>query len=424
MAQRIDLDLAPLRQRRGELGASTTTISLWQNGHSRPQVRFMPKIAEILNVPLSEVVQAFWKEKIGDPCPCGCPGKQVFSEKRPNATTLAIEIPCECEVTRIRKRSPGGYYHLQLCPQCTRKNRGVKLTDFFCIGYWVGEEHLRTPACPKKKQLRHWEVNRLQYQKDRNPNSRFDQASRTYQCDGCWFFDLNWTKRKKKLIEHVAGKHPKEKVGRIRNLEQLRKLMSEHTRCVNPNLIEAGTKILKSRPRKSGYVAPGVTRAHLIRNWSGKDLPKNVRLGICIFCGKIAIRTGKAPKFNDRCYHEWLGTPEGRNFQSLKARGLKASLPPSKAGHPVTEDSLKTSWAYAIQYCFGEETSYRTIAEKYGVHFTSMSYGIKFLIDRLDPQLLRSPFDRAAELVLDAYRERCSARVASATPSDSIGSFD
>src|SRR6266581_2441731 len=193
-------------------------------------------------------------------------GQKVFSEKWPNATTLAIEIPCECEVTRIRKRSPGGYYHLQLCPQCTRKNRGVKLTDFFCIGYWVGEEHLRTPACPKKKQLRHWEVNRLQYQKDRNPNSRFDQALGKYQCAGCSNLERRWAQRKKKLIEHVAEKHPKEKVGRIRNLEQLKKLMSEHTRCMNPNLIEAGTKILKSRPRESGYSAPGVTEAHLIRN--------------------------------------------------------------------------------------------------------------------------------------------------------------
>jgi hypothetical protein len=52
----------------------------------------MSRIADVLAVPLPEVVEAMWRETAGEPCPCGCGGTNVFPEERPEARTLAIEI--------------------------------------------------------------------------------------------------------------------------------------------------------------------------------------------------------------------------------------------------------------------------------------------------------------------------------------------
>src|SRR5688572_6152881 len=113
MAERIDLDLTPLR---GRLGVSNCTISLWQYGHHRPRWRFLRPIADILGVSLAEVVYALWNERLGDPCPCGCDGIKVLPDKFASSRQLAIEITCECGAKRIRKRHPDGFYHMQLCP--------------------------------------------------------------------------------------------------------------------------------------------------------------------------------------------------------------------------------------------------------------------------------------------------------------------
>ena len=105
------------------LGVPKGTVYQWERGSAdprpcyRPAWRLMPQIAEALAVPLHELVEALWREKAGDPCPCGvCGGTKIYPETRPEARTLAIEVPCQkCGVKRIHKRWKTGR-HRKLCP--------------------------------------------------------------------------------------------------------------------------------------------------------------------------------------------------------------------------------------------------------------------------------------------------------------------
>src|SRR5437870_1968231 len=124
MIQGIDFNL--LSRRHVELGASRTTIQPWRRG-GRPQARFMPKIAETLNLSLVTVVEVLWREKIGDPCQCGCGGKKVFPEKFPTARKLVIEIPCaQCGLKRISKQGTRAS-HRKLCRKCAQSREWTDL---------------------------------------------------------------------------------------------------------------------------------------------------------------------------------------------------------------------------------------------------------------------------------------------------------
>ena len=54
MAERIALDLTPLRKRRAELGVAKSTVYQWQHGDYCPSLRLMPTIARILKKPLPD----------------------------------------------------------------------------------------------------------------------------------------------------------------------------------------------------------------------------------------------------------------------------------------------------------------------------------------------------------------------------------
>ena len=200
--QQVDFNL--LKARRGEIGASIVTVWAWRRRNSRPQARFIPAIAKVLGWALSDVVEALWGEKIGDPCPCGCGGKKVFSLKWPYTRMLAIEITCECGLVRIRKRQPDGRYHLQLCPRCSRENRRIEKL-FTCIGYHVCETYV---PCHKTKLMGSRELDGKRYAKAHNPNSAFDEDNQQWQCGSCSNLEWLWKQRKEELLKHVAERHP------------------------------------------------------------------------------------------------------------------------------------------------------------------------------------------------------------------------
>jgi len=97
--QQIDFDR--LRDRRAEIGAARTSIQPWARG-KRPQAKFIPKIARVLNISLVAAVKALWKENIGELCLCGCGGKTVFPHEFPTARQLVLALPCaRCGKKRI-----------------------------------------------------------------------------------------------------------------------------------------------------------------------------------------------------------------------------------------------------------------------------------------------------------------------------------
>jgi hypothetical protein len=115
------------------LGVSRATICLWQRGLTRPPWKALPQIAEMINVPLSEVVKMLWRETVGRPGKCGC-GTTVYPSD-PTAITLDLEIPCaQCrrpEGKRISKES-AHVNHRELCKKCAH---AAELIKFTCEGY-------------------------------------------------------------------------------------------------------------------------------------------------------------------------------------------------------------------------------------------------------------------------------------------------
>lgn len=45
-----------------KLGVSHVTVGRWESGESKPQPRYYPRLAEVLNIPAEEVVRLFAPE--------------------------------------------------------------------------------------------------------------------------------------------------------------------------------------------------------------------------------------------------------------------------------------------------------------------------------------------------------------------------
>ena len=145
---------------------------------------------------------------------------------------------------------------------------------------------------------------------------------------------------------------------------------------------------------------------------SGISFPKGIRFGICILCKKLTItKQSDNPRFHWACHNEWEGTPEGRQFQSLRVRGQEvseASLAPSKRGRPerYSDDNagnnLATAYRWAIQHLL-EKTPFRQIEKENGVLFSTVRNQIRALIKKLpDPKLLASQFQPTVRALLAA----------------------
>jgi DNA-binding XRE family transcriptional regulator len=399
--QQIDLkNLALLTQ---QIGVPKSTVYQWQRGRGRPPWRLMPQIADALAVPLPQLVEVLWMEKAGDPCPCGCAGTKVFPEN-PEARTLAIELPCaKCGSKRIYKRWKQSR-HRKLCPTCATAVERIKFT---CVGYRDHNATLHARTCPRTMRLRPADINARQLLKDNGLKSRFDVSSAEYQCNRCASTERLLANKEREL-RALAKKFPHIDVPRIRRREQQIKLLRDHHVEMSPNF-KPTREAQKLGHRNfaqmgaEGKTWPKMTKANLIRRWWRDELPKRIRFGICIVCDKIALTYGpEEPHFHWSCHQKWQATSDGRSFQSLRVRGQEARLPPPKPGRPVSEDSLKESYSWAIRYYF-RGISFDEIAKQNNLSPKSVEERVKSTIARLPaPDLVSVRFRRPIELLVAA----------------------
>ncbi len=147
---------ASLAQR---LGVPKGMVYHWEHGSAspvpsyRPSSDLMPQLATILNVTLPELVEALYRETLGDPCPCGCGGRKALSDS-PTAHKLDIKLPCE-EWGRVRTYPQGKRdRHRKFCNEHQVKR------PFPCIGY---SDHnvrgLHARNCPRTIFLRPSDIN-------------------------------------------------------------------------------------------------------------------------------------------------------------------------------------------------------------------------------------------------------------------------
>jgi DNA-binding XRE family transcriptional regulator len=396
------------------LGVPKGTVYQWERGSAapspsfRPPARLMPQIADALKVPLPEAIEALWKEKVGDPCPCGCGGKKVFPDpdQFPGARALVIELPCanaKCGRKRIYKRWKKSR-HRKLCSTCAT---AVERIEFTCVGYQDHNATLHARTCPRTMRLRPCDANARQLLKDNGLESRFDVSAKTYQCNRCASTERLLANKEREL-RTLAKKFPHIDVPRIRRREQRIKLLRDHHVEMSPNF-KPTREAQKLGHRNfaqmgaEGKTWPKMTKANLIRRWWRDELPKRIRFGICIVCKKIAITySPREPRFHWACHQQWESTPEGKNFQSLRVRGQEARLPPPKRGRPVTEDSLKEAYSWAIRYYF-RDISFDEIAGQNNLSPKAVELKVKSIIERLPaPDLVSARFRKPIELLLDA----------------------
>jgi hypothetical protein len=404
--QQIDLKNLALLTPQSDVPKST--VYQWQRGRGRPPWRLMRQIADVLALSLADAVEVLWKETVEAPCPCGCGGTKVFPEGRPKARTLAIEIPCaKCGLKRIHKRWKKSR-HRKLCLRCAAS---VERIEFTCVGYRDHDVTLHAQTCPRTMLLRPSDVSSRQWIKKRFPDSRFDVSTKTYQCNSCAGAErLNaWTEAQLKKAR--AKKYPNVNtkiLGKIRTREKRLELRRTFHSEVSPPKFRATRKAQEKGRRNfsaaaaAGKTWPKMTKANLVRRWSGPDLPKRIRLGICIVCEKLVMTYSEVCQFHWSCHQKWQGTPEGRAFQSLKVRRLEASLQPTKAGRPVDEESLKRSYAYAVQH-YLKEKSYGQIAKDNFVIAYTVQKRVESLIAKLPPlDLVSGRFRESLKSLIEA----------------------
>jgi len=365
----------------------------------------MPTIARILKKPLPEVIRVFRKANVGDLCPCGCGGKTILTDD-PKARVLAVELACtQCGAIRRYRYQTARHY--KLCKTCSRSNERVERTEFICAGYLDHGALRHAKNCPRTTRLAPYQIKNRALRKKRKPHLVFDAFARIYQSPGCASAGrlvLGIEKRLRKFLRPGT---------KIRSRKQRSNLLHKYEAQMNPKF---GPDIEKIRNRRR-RPAPGMTKAKTIYWWSrpANDLPRFVRFGFCIFCERIAIRLSGAkepPRWHRQCWITWKRTPEGKQFQSRKKRGLEASMPQPHAlqlrvkmpidGMSGTEDSLKISFSWAIQHYF-KEKSYPKMGRENGVDWTSARDRVAFLISKLPaPELLVPRFGRIVRLLLDA----------------------
>jgi len=221
---------------------------------------------------------------------------------------------------------------------------------------------------------------------------------------------IAWTEEE--LNKARAKKYPDlntKILGKIRTREKRLELRRAHHSDVSPPKFKP-TREAQEKGRRhfaeaaaAGKTWPTMTKANLVRRWSGPDLPKRIRFGLCIVCEKIAITYGpEEPHFHSACHRKWESTSDGRRYQSLKVHGLEADLRAPQRGRPVTEENLKISYSWAIQHHLGGK-SYGEIAEGKGLTSYAVEKRVESIIAKLpDPNLVGARFERPTRLLLDA----------------------
>lgn len=392
-----------------KLAIPKTTVYQWEHGSERhppsncPAWNYMPKLADIFGVPLEELVERLWGEKVGDPCPCGCGGRKTFPTSQ-TTHKLLIKLPCaKCGTERIYPQGKRDR-HRKLCLTC---GKSVERIEFTCVGYQDhNASHRHANGCPKKIQLRPSDVNARLRLKKQFPNSRFDVASRTYQCNRCAGAGrlLAWQE------EALQGFLGKKYLERIRSRQDRIRLLRDNYRRISPNFKPTREAQEKGRRRYAENAArgkryPKKTIANLRRHWGGDNLPKRMRLGICIVCNQfIPSMNSRDPHFHGPCHREWERTPEGRRYQSLKIRGKEASLAAPRRGCPVDKDALIAVYYWTVQ-SFAAGKSFRQIAKESNVDHTTVGDRVFWLLSRTpDPNLVEARFRPTMRLFQAACR--------------------
>jgi transcriptional regulator with XRE-family HTH domain len=410
------------------LRAPQPVVQKWASGTSVPSPKYILKLARALHVEVSEADRALGRKRVGDPCPGGCGGRFAKPPSDGKGITkhgsrageqyLRIELPCSgCG----DKRFYGPYHgdHRILCPKCAqrKKSERVPRVEYNCPGYGDHDaKNLHAPKCPEKYQLTPGEIRqnrKLQEQRDARPERPegvhwqrpfFDEVTKTLRCNFCAS-----ASRKNAEIEGQLKPLTDEP---IRSRGQRKELANQFAHELFPGL----KPTRRGQKRRS---APGpisvegrrsINRGQLFAAWSGETLPRSYRFGRCLLrrCNGITISGRRLLKFHGQCWRAWLRTPEGRRYLSLHKRKKEARLPSRKRGQPVTEENLRTYYAWTIQHYLGEKRSYRMIGEKSGVDFTTVRDKIDFVVNNLDPKLQEPGLRNQVSLILDAAKKRNS----------------
>src|SRR5262245_48607017 len=287
LAQRLKVPKVTVYQwERGSVAASPTY---------RPPWRLMPLLAETLAVPLPEVVEALWKETVGDPCPCGCGGTKVFPEERPEARTLAIEIPCaKCRTKRIHKRWKTNR-HRKFCPTCAST---AERKEFACGGYRDHDATRYTETCERSIWLRPGDINARERLKERFPDSRFNASSQTYQCNRCASTERLLKAQEERLREidsQESGRKKSENKTWARE-DRLRLFQNHRHRLYGGKLRTGFTPEERERGRRKhaenaaeGVRYPNKIQSNLKRRWIADFLPKRLNVATCVVCKKFQL---------------------------------------------------------------------------------------------------------------------------------------
>ncbi len=388
------------------------TLFDWEHGVHPPRWRHMPKVAELFHVGLTEAVKGLWRENVGDPCPCGCGGKKILPDYE-GAQHLHIDRPCaKCGEKRIYRSRRYGDHH-ELCPGCAYAGRRGKRIEFVCVGYRDHDRLERhAPKCQRKlsllaSRIRYWHENQEKYLKTRghddNVNAQrpfLDEATGKYRCKKCASGSRAISMTEKKLKEITDES--------IRSQKQRSELLRENHGELYPSFVKNRLRGLKAAHAKVKSAGRSNSAGQIIginaSLWSGKVLPRSVRLNRCIVCDKLTF-TSKArlTKFHKPCFRAWSQTPEARRYYLCWKHGLEMNLP-SRKGRPTTEEKLKIYFAWTIQHHFGEK-SLREIAKENGCSFRLVKQQIDLIINNLPaPDLLSRPFKSRISLLLEAAK--------------------
>jgi hypothetical protein len=261
-------------------------------------------------------------------------------------------------------------------------------------------------------QLRPSDVKAREKIKEHIPRSSLDVTSSTYQCNSCAGAGRLLAAKEKELQKLLRKKKPHENIEAIRTRRQRLELLRANHPEISPNF--KATREGQTRGRRhfaaageTGKKWPLMTRANLIRRWSADELPKRIRFGLCLACSKLVINYCPAeqkPHFHRECHKRWEMTQEGKDYQSQKIRGVQTSLIAPKFERPVTEESLKRSYSYAVQHYLGGKP-FSEIAARDDLHLSAVEERVKSILEKLPmPQLLGARFRRSVELLLEASR--------------------
>jgi transcriptional regulator with XRE-family HTH domain len=391
-----------------DLGISRVSVQQWNRGESRPRWRYLRRLAEIFGIHISEAIQRFWQECVGDPCPCGCGGEKILPDYD-EAKHLYIKTSCEkCGKIRIHSQQQG---HFKLCRRCSYNSRSlgppVKVKCGGYRPYGTGDPRFASNCAGETEKKR----KTLRYYK-----GTIDEARGEYQCKGCGGAlrliedkmekdvrkHLKGAKKayrssveSKKRFHEIAGFPINKPLPKIQSYDQLIKLRKACSKLSYKD--DSGAVVVFDRhsfaynenKRKWGPRQNSIAQATGLLIKRSKQ--GNVVKGLCGFCGKIVLSNhqGRASKVHQKCYQDHWG--------ERQRKGIPAPTP--GRGRPVELEKLRRHYSWAIRYKLGEE-SYGEIASSESVTRDAVAKGVQFIISRLpDPELVRKQFrDRILRL--------------------------